>query len=153
MQLSTCRRHPNAAPFTRTCSGCAQDCHDAQYGNPTNAGGIHSQRLADRVRTALGRYITAQVRPGDGETPVRRLVWSIRELDELYTRVGGKAAVKPVERTDPDEGVYAVMEVTVTMTLPGIAWPVEIFAEWEPSEEPHGFELPVVRALNAAATV
>lgn len=152
MKLATCSRHPGHR-FALTCPGCAQDRHDAQYGNPTNSGGIHSQRLADRVRTALGRYITTQVRPDDGETPVRRQVWSVRELDELYTRTGGAVTVRPVEQHSPDGDAYTVMEVTVTMTLPGIAWPVEIFAQWEPAEEPHGFALPVIRALNAAATV
>jgi hypothetical protein len=151
VKLSACRVHPSAAPFVRTCSGCAQDCHDAQYGNPTNSGGVHSQRLADRVRKALGRYITA-VRPEDGETPVRRLVWSIRELDELHARVGGAVAVRQVERTFSD-GAYTAMEVTVTVTLPGIAWPVEIVTDWDPADEPHGFALPVIRALNAPAAV
>lgn len=152
MKLSTCRRHPSAPPFVRTCPGCAQDAHDAQYGNPTNSGGVHSKQLADRVRTALGRYITAEVRPDDGETPIRRLVWSVRELDDVFSRVGGAVTVRQVERIDQD-GEYAVMEVTVTMTLPGVAWPVEAFTDWNPAEEGHGFALGVVRALNAAATV
>ncbi|NUP52332.1 MAG: hypothetical protein HOW97_34175 [Catenulispora sp.] len=143
MRLQTCRRHPNAAPFVRTCSGCAQDCHDAQYGNPTNNGGAHSQRLADRVRAILGQYIEDTVRPDEGETPVRRLVWSIRELDELHARHGGIVTVRPVEG--------AVMEITVTVTLPGIAWPVEIYSDWDAAAELDGFALPVVKALNATA--
>jgi len=151
MKIQTCSKHPGRQ-FTTSCPGCAQDCHDAQYGNPTNNGGVHSQRLADRVRKALGRYVTA-VRPDEGETPVRRLVWSIRELDELYTRHGGTVKVRQVERTVSDGGVYAVMEVTVTVTLPGIAWPVEIVTDWDPADEGYGFGLPVIRALNSTAKV
>lgn len=150
MKLQTCRLHPNAAPFVRTCSGCAQDAHDAQYGNPTNSGGQHSKRLADRVRKALGRYITADVRPDEGETPVRRMVWSVRELDDVFSRAGGAVSVRQVERTFSD-GTYTAMEVTVTVTLPGIAWPVQVFTDWNPAEEPHGFALPVIGALYANA--
>jgi hypothetical protein len=89
------------------------------------------------------------VRPDDGETPIRRCVWSVDELNELHARHGGAATVRQVERPSPGGGTYAVMEVTVTMTLPGIAWPVEVFTDWDPAAELDGFALPVVQALNA----
>lgn len=33
MKLQTCRRHPSAGRFMRTCSGCAQDLYDMQERN------------------------------------------------------------------------------------------------------------------------
>lgn len=148
MKLSTCSKHPGHR-FAMSCPGCAQDCHDTQYGNPTNSGGEHSTRLADKVRAALGRYVTATVRPDEGETPIRRLVWSVRELDEIFARVGGVVAIQSVERTGSDS-VYTVMEVTITMTLPGIAWPVQVFTDWDPADELHGIALPVIQAVTAS---
>lgn len=33
MRLQTCRRHPSAGPFMRTCSGCAQELFDVETAN------------------------------------------------------------------------------------------------------------------------
>lgn len=60
MGLSTCRLHPSAGPFVRTCSGCAQDCHDAQYGKTPPPATVAAPRdlrtatVADIVKRLTG---------------------------------------------------------------------------------------------------
>lgn len=113
MKLSTCTRHPSAGRFMRTCSGCAQDTHDAQYGNPAAA--------ARKVRKVLGGSgVATLVRPDAGETPARRLVWSLHELGDLWDRHPGARVTARV--------VDGATEVSLWIDLTGIGT-VEVFTQ------------------------
>ncbi|MCR8574704.1 hypothetical protein [Streptomyces sp. Isolate_219] len=106
--------------------------------------------LSAHLRDALGMRHLPAPRPEIGETDTRRCVWSVRELDDVYAHAGGTVTARQVERTIPDGSPYAVIEVTVTVTVPNVGT-VEVFTDWGPAEEPHGLALPVIRALSAGA--
>lgn len=136
MRTQTCRLHPNAAPFVRTCSGCAQDCHDAQYGNSAREA-RKAAALADKVRKALGRYIAPNVRPQEGETPTRRMVWSLHEMTDLWNlHADAKLTDRPVVCAF-EGGEYPATEITLTITLPTIGT-VEVFTTYTEDDYPNG---------------
>lgn len=62
----TCRRHPKAGRFLRTCSGCAQELHDLQYGKPAVDPTREAARTAlASIGTPAGAYILSAIRHGD----------------------------------------------------------------------------------------
>jgi hypothetical protein len=66
MRLQTCRRHPNAGRFMATCSGCAQELHDLQYGKPTPDPNREAARTAlASIGTRPGSFILTARRIGD----------------------------------------------------------------------------------------
>lgn len=100
--------------------------------------------LAATVRAALGLRRRAVL---DAETETRISVWDIRHLNDVFTRVGGTAAAREVQRILSDgTTTYTVTEVTITAELPGIG-AVEAFTDWDPADESHAFTLPVIVAL------
>ena len=137
MRLQICSKHPDRQ-FVMSCPGCAQDCHDAQYGNPTREA-REATALAEKVRKALGRYIYEAIRTDVGETPTRRMVWSLRELNEVWDRFydNSKLTSRPATRMSEGEQ-YAVTEICLTVDLPKIGT-VEVFTDYgDKSEYPHG---------------
>jgi sarcosine oxidase gamma subunit len=66
MRLQTCRRHPSAGRFLATCSGCAQELHDLQYGKPAPDPTRKAARTAlASIGTPAGAHILAATRHGD----------------------------------------------------------------------------------------
>jgi sarcosine oxidase gamma subunit len=66
MRLQTCRRHPSAGRFLATCSGCARELHDLQYGKPAPDPTREAARTAlASIGTPAGAYILAATRHGD----------------------------------------------------------------------------------------
>lgn len=146
MIFQTCRRHPAAGRFLAECSGCKQELFDLQAANERRA----SERLAAKVRTALGLAGFPAPVAEAGETERRVCVWSVRELQDVFARVGGTVTARSVERTVSDGTTFTAREVTVTVTLPGVG-EVQVFTDWDPADEGYGFALPVIRTLNTSA--
>lgn len=142
----TCRRHPSAASFLATCSGCAQELYDIEQANRARA----EADLTARVRTALGFPSHGQPAREAGETPTRLCLWDQIELNTLYQRVGGTVTTRTAQRSTSDgDSTWTATEITVTVDLPGIG-PVEIVTDW--FEEAGGHDLPLMRAaLEPAA--
>jgi hypothetical protein len=144
VKLHTCRRHPSAGRFLATCSGCTQELYDLEVSNRKAA----SVALAARVRTALGLPATYPApRLEFDETETRVSVWDVRQLNDVFAHVGGTVAAAQVECTLSDDTTYTVIRVTVTVDLAGVG-AVEVFTDWDPADEAHGFALPVIVALN-----
>lgn len=138
MRLQTCRRHPNAAPFTTNCSGCAQELYDIEQANRARA----EAALSAKVRTALGLpgYPPAE---GEGETARRVGMWDQQHLNDVFERVGGTVTTRAVQRAGSCS-TWAATEITVTVNLPGIGT-VEVFTDWD--EESGGRDLPLMQAI------
>jgi hypothetical protein len=94
--------------------------------------------------TALGLKPRITLTPD--ETDTRVSMWDIRDLDAVFTRVGGTVTTRQVEHVTSCGTPYTVTEVTVTTDLPGIG-AVEVFTDWDPAGETIGFNLPLLRAL------
>lgn len=140
-----CRRHPAAPAFMATCSGCAQELHDLRERNLAAA----ATALAAEVRAALGLR-DHRIHTHLDETATRVTLWSARELNALFARVGGTVTARPTERPLSDGSTYTFTEVTVSVDLPGIGI-VEAVTDWDPAAEPNAAQLPVLHALPAAA--
>jgi sarcosine oxidase gamma subunit len=66
MRFQTCRRHPKAGRFLATCSGCAQELHDLQYGKAAPDPTREAARTAlASIDTPAGAYILSATRHGD----------------------------------------------------------------------------------------
>ncbi|MER5694925.1 hypothetical protein ACWDBO_31445 [Streptomyces mirabilis] len=66
MQFQTCRRHPKAGRFLATCSGCAQELHDLQYGKPAPDPTREAARAAlTSIGTPAAAFILSATRIGD----------------------------------------------------------------------------------------
>jgi hypothetical protein len=144
VKLQTCRRHPAAAPFLATCSGCTQELYDLEVANRKAA----AAALAAKVRAFLGLPVTYPApRPDFDETETRVSVWDVRQINDVYTHVGGTVTAREVECTLSDDTTYTVIRVTVTVDLAGVG-EVEVFTDWDPTDEAHGFALPVIVDLN-----
>lgn len=158
MKMQTCRRHPNAGRFLATCSGCAQELYDMEQANRAKA---ESDR-AVKVRTALGLPQYRAPRPDFGESATRVSMWSVRELGAVYARVGGTVTTRQVNRALSDGDTYAATEVTLTVTLPSITGPVEVFTDLDNETDdalqmlrlidPDGYDVPGVRRLADSKT-
>lgn len=149
MKLQTCRRHPSAGRFLATCSGCAQELHDIEQRN-RRAAEAKKQAIAAQVRRALGFRFSGAPKLDLDETATRVSVWCVRTLNDVFARVGGTVTARQAERTLSDGSTYMVTEVTLTTALPEVG-EVQAFTDWEPAEEPHGFGLPLIAAINAQA--
>lgn len=99
--------------------------------------------LASAVRTALGMPAFAP-RMEVGETETRISVWSVRELQDVFARVGGTVTARQVERPFSC-GTFATTEVAITVDLPGLG-EVEVFTDWDPADEQYATSLSVIRA-------
>ncbi|MGW1071538.1 hypothetical protein [Streptomyces sp. NPDC002537] len=121
----------------------------ALYENQLRTDFIAEAALAARVRAALGMPDYGPPRPDMDETATRILVWSVRELQDVYDRVGGTVTRQPVERTLSDGTSYSAYEITVAVTLPAIGR-VQIFTDWAPEDGCH--HLPVMQAISALHT-
>lgn len=95
--------------------------------------------LAERVRTTLGLPDHAHLSFGPGETATRVAVWSITELLPRFERFGGTVSARAYEEQWGGT-VHHLMEVTVTVDLPGVG-EVEVFTTWEPATELEGWAL------------
>ncbi|GGU13185.1 hypothetical protein [Streptomyces violascens] len=104
--------------------------------------------LAARVRTALGLKGNPAIDTAAGETETRLGLWSVRELDHLYARVGGTVTGRLVELPF-SEGTFPAIEITITVDLPGVGT-AQAFTDWVPADEPYAFALPLLAALPAS---
>ncbi|MCX5239776.1 hypothetical protein OG824_31705 [Streptomyces prunicolor] len=89
---------------------------------------VPDEQLLAKVRAALGFAHGWTPIPELGESLTRVLIWSQLELNDLYERLGGAVAVRPVQRPLSD-GVVAAEEVTLTVVVEGVG-PVEVFTDW-----------------------
>lgn len=133
--LQTCRRHPNVGRFLATCSGCAQELHDAQYGTPAP-----DPRTAAKARSAVG-LPAAPVRTELGETATRILVWSLRELDAIAARQPGRLTRRQVTHTLSDGTTFETIEVTLAVRHPDFVNPIEIVTDWDDDFDPAGLTI------------
>lgn len=143
--MQNCRRHPSADPSTTTCSSCAQELYDTAVRSQKAAA---EAALVSTVRNALGLPGYGPPRPEAGETPTRVSMWSVRELQDVYARVGGTVTIRQVERPYSC-GTFTTHEITVTVTLPDVG-EVQVFTDWDPEEG--CLDLPVIQALTAPRT-
>lgn len=105
--------------------------------------------LVKTVRDALGLPPHGTLRAD--ESPTCLSVWSVRELQDIYARNGGTVTARPVTRGGLSDGsTYNVTELVLTVDL-GDLGPIVIVTDWDPTDEAHGWGLPVVQAV--AATV
>lgn len=133
--MQTCRRHPSAGRFMRTCPGCAQELHDLRYGTRTP-----DAATAARARTALD-LPTASVRPELGETATRIIVWSLRELDEIALRHPGRISRSQVTRTLSDGTAYETVQVTLAVRHDDFINPIEVVTDWDEGFDPAGLSV------------
>lgn len=108
------------------------------------------EALAAKVCAALGLHHSWKPCPEFGETATRFCVWSVRELQDVYARVGGTVTAQQVERTLSDGDRYTITEVTVTVDIPDVG-SVQVFTDWDPADEGYGYDLPVIRTAAAVA--
>lgn len=144
MRLETCKRHPHAAPFMATCSGCAQELYDIEQANRARA---EAARVAT-VNKALGFSDRSMPRPFLGETATSLTMWSQHELNTVYERVGGTVTTRTVERTCSTGSTWQATEITLTVEVPGVG-PVTVSTDWD--EESGGHDLPLMQAIPDAA--
>lgn len=144
MRLQTCRRHPNAAPFMATCSGCAQELYDIEQANRARA--AEANRVA-KVNKALGFSDRSMPQPFLGETATSLTMWSQHELNDVYERVGGTVTTRTVERTGCTGSTWQATEITLTVEVTGVG-PVKVSTDWD--EESGGRDLPLMRAIPNA---
>jgi hypothetical protein len=105
-----------------------------------------------KVRAALGFSAGWQPDAYLGETATYLTVWSQRELNDLYLRVGGTVTLRQVERRSFDgDTTWTATEITLTVEVPGVG-PVEIVTDVEDDPE-HGYrtDLPVVAVARYEA--
>jgi hypothetical protein len=106
--------------------------------------------LAAKVRTVLG-MTGRRVAEEEGETARRVGVWTQRELNALYERVGGTVTTRTAQRATHDgETTWQTTEITVTVDLPDIGT-VEIFTDWD--ETSGGHDLPLMQAIPDAELI
>ncbi|MEU1078197.1 hypothetical protein ABZ404_37035 [Streptomyces sp. NPDC005878] len=141
--MQTCTRHPEASPFTATCSGCARDLHNIEQANRARA---KAERLA-AIGTALGFTTPTAPQTHLGETDTHRTVWSQYELNTVYERVGGTVTTRTVERSASDGSAWQATEITLTIQVPGVG-PVTVSTDWD--EESGGRDLPLMQAIPSA---
>lgn len=146
MRLQTCRRHPDAAPFTTSCSGCTQEQYDTEQANRARA---EAERLAT-VGKFLGFSNGFMPQPFLGETATCLTMWSQHELNTVYERVGGTVTTRTVERTCSTGSTWKAIEITLTVDVPGVG-PVAVSTDWD--EESGGSDLPLVRAIPDATLI
>lgn len=147
MRLQTCRRHPNAAPFMATCSGCTQELYDIEQANRARA---EAERVA-KVGAALGFTSRHVPRPFLGETATSLTMWSQDELNDVYERVGGTVTTRTVERSAcGGESTWQATEITLTVEVSGIG-PVTVSTDWY--EEYGGRDLPLMQAIPDAVLI
>lgn len=149
MKLQTCRRHPSAGRFLATCSGCAQELYDIEAANRAQAA-AKANEFSTRVRNALGLPRYPMPDPRNGEDVNRVSMWSVRELNDVFLRVGGEVSIREVVRDNGCDEPYTTNEVKICVNLPGVGW-VYAFTDWDPAGEAYSFDLPVIRALNTLA--
>jgi hypothetical protein len=108
------------------------------------------ETLARRVRDALGlRHWKPNADHGETETLIA--MWSQRELNHLYERVGGAVTTRQVERSTSDgSSTWTATELTLTVDLPGIGR-VEAVTDWD--EDTGGRDLPVMQAVPDATLI
>lgn len=113
--------------------------HPDQQPSPT--------QLAAKVREALGFHYGWKPSPHLGETATHITMWTQRELNDVYERVGGTVTTRQVERSACDgDATWAAIEITLTVDLPDVGR-VEIVTDWD--EDTGGHDLPVMRAIEA----
>lgn len=146
MRFQTCRRHPKAAPFIRTCSGCAQELYDIEQANRARA---EANRVAT-VGKALGFSDHFMPQPFLGETATSLTMWSQHELNAVYERVGGTVTTRIVERTCSTGSTWKATEITLTVQVDGVG-PVTVSTDW--NEESGGHDLPLMQAIPDAELI
>ena len=145
MRLQTCKRHPKAAPFMATCSGCAQELYDIEQANRARA---EANRVAT-VNKALGFSDRSMPQPFLGETATSLTMWSQHELNALYERVGGTVTTRVVERTG-SSSTWQATEITLTVDVPSVG-PVTVSTDWY--GEYGGRDLPLMQAIPDATLI
>lgn len=86
-----------------------------------------------------------------GETATHITMWTQRELNAVYERVGGTVTTRQVERTACDGDVtWDATEITLTTEVPGVGY-VEIVTDWD--EESGGRDLPVMQQIADAELI
>jgi hypothetical protein len=105
-----------------------------------------------KVNAALGYPADEQPRAHLGETATYLTVWSQRELNDLYLRVGGTVTLRQVERRTSDgSSTWTATEITLTVDVDGVG-PVEVVTDIEDDPE-HGYrtDLPVIAVARYVA--
>jgi hypothetical protein len=74
----------------------------------------------------------------------RYAVWSVRELQDAHDRTGGTVTAQPATREASDGTRIHVIELIITADDSAIT------TDWDPTDEPYGWDLPVVRNAIAA---
>lgn len=148
VKLQTCRRHPGLR-FAMSCAGCAQDLYDTEAANRAQAA-ANADKFSKLVRDALGLPGYPMPDTDGGETTNKVSLWSVRELNAVYERVGGTVTAREVSRNNGCGEWYTETELKIEVNLPGVGW-VYAFTGWDPAEETYSLTLPVVLALNVAA--
>lgn len=143
--LQTCKRHPEAGRFMATCSGCARELHDLQYGTPKP-----DPRTAAKVRAALG-LPNAPVRTELGETATRIVVWSLRELDAIALRHPGRITRRDVTRSLSDGSTFETVEVTLAVRHDDFVNPLQVVTDWDEDFDPA--DLSIAAKLGPRGTV
>lgn len=105
-----------------------------------------AEALAAKVGKTLGFHQGWKPRDYLGETATYITMWTQRELNDVYERVGGTVTTRQVQRSACDGDVtWDAIEITLTVNLPGIGR-VEIVTDWD--EDTGGHDLPVIRAIQ-----
>lgn len=103
--------------------------------------------LATKVRRALGLRGSLTIQ--HNETPTDVTVWDVNSLQDVYARVGGTLTLAQVTRTVSDGTTYSITEATLTTRLAGLAT-ARVTTDWDPTDELHGYALPVIRDYATA---
>ena len=114
-RFQTCRRHPGAGRFMRTCSGCAHDLHAAEYGRKRDS--IHTLILK---HAQVGPYtiVLSQVFGHPFHThavEVRRPATENDYLD-LGIAEGSPYLVDSIGSYDPAQGLADLDAITAEYT-------------------------------------
>lgn len=93
--MQTCRRHPNAGPFVRTCPGCARKLYDIETANRAHAEGR-------RALTLVGAP-TAEILAVEA-TPTTLIVATRQPTSLAYEYAVDAFRLPTAAESDPDEG-------------------------------------------------
>lgn len=104
-------------------------------------------QLATAISRALGHNRTHTIAPDENAACLT--LWSIRELQDAYDRIGGTVTARTVTRLYSGGVTAPCIEIVLTADLDGIG-PVALNTDWDPADEAYGLGLSVIQALGAA---
>ncbi|MGW2113776.1 hypothetical protein [Streptomyces zhihengii] len=108
--LQTCRRHPSAAPFLATCSGCAQELYDIEQANRARA-------EAERAATVTNYDCYGSLWGHDTVAKARSDIEEAREsghtIDEWNVTDRAGQPLRIVRTTDPTSTFLGGIDIAV----------------------------------------